>query len=276
MCRDCGCSLGPAAQRAPFAAAPSVPGKTETIEVITAILGENDRLAAHNREHFDQHGVLALNLMSSPGAGKTALLEATIHALDGRLKIAVIEGDLATENDADAHPRQRRAGGADHHRQRLPPRRAHGARRAARPAARRPRPPVHRERRQPGLPGELRPRPAPQRHAALGARGRRQAGQVPGDVPRGRPVADHQDRPAAVPRRVQRRTRARARCARSATAAPTIELTTAAATASPPGSPGSTARSPRSARARRAARRRGPASSPTGRSAHAADSRPPR
>jgi len=101
MCRDCGCSLGPAAQRAPLAAAPSVPGKTETIEVITAILDENDRIAAHNRGHFDQHGVLALNLMSSPGAGKTSLLEATIRALDGRLKVAVIEGDLATENDAD-------------------------------------------------------------------------------------------------------------------------------------------------------------------------------
>ncbi len=101
MCRDCGCSLGPAAQRAPLAAAPSVPGKTETIEVITAILDENDRIAAHNRGHFDGHGVLALNLMSSPGAGKTSLLEATIRALDGKLKVAVIEGDLATENDAD-------------------------------------------------------------------------------------------------------------------------------------------------------------------------------
>ena len=104
MCRDCGCSLGPAAQRAPLAAAPaapSVPGKTETIEVITAILDENDRIAAHNRQHFDQHGVLALNLMSSPGAGKTSLLEATIRALDGKLRVAVIEGDLATENDAD-------------------------------------------------------------------------------------------------------------------------------------------------------------------------------
>jgi hydrogenase nickel incorporation protein HypB len=101
MCRDCGCSLGPAAQRAPLAAAPSVPGKTETIEVITAILDENDRVAAHNRGHFDGHGVLALNLMSSPGAGKTSLLEATIRALDGKLKVAVIEGDLATENDAD-------------------------------------------------------------------------------------------------------------------------------------------------------------------------------
>ena len=101
MCRDCGCSLGPAATRAPLAADLSAPGRTETIEVITAILGENDRVAAHNREHFDASGLLALNLMSSPGAGKTSLLEATIRALDGRLKVAVVEGDLATENDAD-------------------------------------------------------------------------------------------------------------------------------------------------------------------------------
>jgi hydrogenase nickel incorporation protein HypB len=91
MCRDCGCSLGPEATRAPFAARTNSSLKIETIEVITAILGENDRVAAHNREHFDEHGVLALNLMSSPGAGKTSLLEATIRALDGRLRVAVIE-----------------------------------------------------------------------------------------------------------------------------------------------------------------------------------------
>jgi hydrogenase nickel incorporation protein HypB len=100
MCRDCGCSLGPEATRAPFAAPKGVAGKVEAIEVITAILGENDRVAAHNRAHFDGHGVLAVNLMSSPGAGKTSLLEATIRALGGRLRVAVIEGDLATENDA--------------------------------------------------------------------------------------------------------------------------------------------------------------------------------
>ena len=100
MCRDCGCSLGPEATRAPFAPPKGVAGKVEAIEVITAILGENDRVAAHNRAHFDGHGVLAVNLMSSPGAGKTSLLEATIRALAGRLRVAVIEGDLATENDA--------------------------------------------------------------------------------------------------------------------------------------------------------------------------------
>ena len=100
MCRDCGCSLGPAAARAPFAAQPATKGHIESIEVITAILDENDRVAAHNRTHFDGHGVLAVNLMSSPGSGKTSLLEATIKALQGELRIAVIEGDLATENDA--------------------------------------------------------------------------------------------------------------------------------------------------------------------------------
>lgn len=101
MCRDCGCSLGPAANRAPLAPHHAPTGKLETIEVITAILDENDRVAAHNREHFDSHGVLAVNLMSSPGSGKTSLLESTIRALDGELRVAVVEGDLATENDAD-------------------------------------------------------------------------------------------------------------------------------------------------------------------------------
>jgi hydrogenase nickel incorporation protein HypB len=102
MCRDCGCSLGPAAARAPFAASPP-PARglhVESIEVITAILDQNDRVAAHNRSHFDSHRVLAINLMSSPGSGKTSLLEATIKALADEIRIAVIEGDLATENDA--------------------------------------------------------------------------------------------------------------------------------------------------------------------------------
>jgi len=70
------------------------------VEVLKGLLDANDHQALHNREHFDRHGVLAVNLMSSPGAGKTSLLEATIEALDGRVRIAVIEGDLETENDA--------------------------------------------------------------------------------------------------------------------------------------------------------------------------------
>jgi len=81
------------------------PGKTpdgrEAITVLKGLLSENDRQAEHNRTHFDRHGVLAINLMSSPGSGKTALLEATIEALGNELRIAVVEGDLETENDAE-------------------------------------------------------------------------------------------------------------------------------------------------------------------------------
>jgi hydrogenase nickel incorporation protein HypB len=68
---------------------------------LKGLLDANDHQAAHNREHFDRRGILAVNLMSSPGAGKTALLEATAKALDGRLRMAVVEGDLETENDAE-------------------------------------------------------------------------------------------------------------------------------------------------------------------------------
>ncbi len=71
-----------------------------SVDVLTRLLRDNDRVAAHNRQHFDAHGVLAVNLMSSPGSGKTSLLEATIESLAGRLRIAVIEGDLETDNDA--------------------------------------------------------------------------------------------------------------------------------------------------------------------------------
>lgn len=71
-----------------------------TVTVLRDLLSENDHLARHNRAHFHEHGVLAINLMSSPGSGKTSLIEATIKHLQGKLGIAVIEGDLETENDA--------------------------------------------------------------------------------------------------------------------------------------------------------------------------------
>jgi hydrogenase nickel incorporation protein HypB len=70
------------------------------VEVLRDLLAANNRAATHNREHFDAHGVLVINLMSSPGAGKTALLEGTIAALRDRYRIAVIEGDLETDKDA--------------------------------------------------------------------------------------------------------------------------------------------------------------------------------
>lgn len=102
MCDTCGCNLtqgnthlvenhGKHAQTADGKAA---------ITVLQNLLSENDHQAHHNREHFARHGVLAINLMSSPGAGKTRLLASTIQALQPELRIGVIEGDLETENDA--------------------------------------------------------------------------------------------------------------------------------------------------------------------------------
>jgi hydrogenase nickel incorporation protein HypB len=71
------------------------------VPVVQNILDANERLAALNRERFDKAGIYAINLMSSPGAGKTSLLEKTIDGLAGRLKMAVIEGDLQTAYDAE-------------------------------------------------------------------------------------------------------------------------------------------------------------------------------
>ncbi|MBD2098225.1 hydrogenase nickel incorporation protein HypB [Trichocoleus sp. FACHB-591] len=65
------------------------------------LLHANQAGADHNRAHFDQWGITCFNLMSSPGAGKTALLERTLAALTSEIKIAVIEGDMTTELDAD-------------------------------------------------------------------------------------------------------------------------------------------------------------------------------
>ncbi len=65
------------------------------------ILSTNDRQAEHNRQHFGEHGVLAVNVMGSPGSGKTAVLEATSYALAGRRRLGALCGDLATENDAN-------------------------------------------------------------------------------------------------------------------------------------------------------------------------------
>ena len=73
---------------------------TGAVEVLGRLLDANDRMAEHNRDHFDNHHVVAFNLMSSPGAGKTALLEVTIEALKSDFRLAVIEGDLETDNDA--------------------------------------------------------------------------------------------------------------------------------------------------------------------------------
>lgn len=84
MCDSCGC------------------GDTNLVpvEVQQRILSDNERTAAHNRHHFLEQSLLAINVMGSPGAGKTALLEATARSLGGRRLIGALAGDLATDNDA--------------------------------------------------------------------------------------------------------------------------------------------------------------------------------
>jgi hydrogenase nickel incorporation protein HypB len=72
---------------------------TKTVEVIKKILDKNDHEAAHNRAHFDNHNLLAINLMSSPGSGKTTLLEKIVDIAP--FSFGVIEGDLETSRDAD-------------------------------------------------------------------------------------------------------------------------------------------------------------------------------
>lgn len=97
MCETCGCNITPGNEHL---ARRKNPQGQDAVTVLKSLLSANDLEAAHNRGHFDRHGVLALNLMSSPGAGKTRLLEATIETLKIEFRIAVIEGDLETENDA--------------------------------------------------------------------------------------------------------------------------------------------------------------------------------
>ncbi len=73
---------------------------SQRIDVLEAIFAENDTRARHNEEMFDHNGVRALNLMSSPGSGKTTVLGATLDELASEVAIGVIEGDIATDLDA--------------------------------------------------------------------------------------------------------------------------------------------------------------------------------
>lgn len=113
MCKDCGCSIikhehthehshehshTHQAAHETLHHNPQL-NDTKTISVIKKILDKNDHEAAHNRVHFDSHGVLAINLMSSPGSGKTTLLE-KMADLDA-FRFGVIEGDLETSRDAE-------------------------------------------------------------------------------------------------------------------------------------------------------------------------------
>ncbi len=79
------------------------PGMSQSrmVQIEQDILGKNNEYAAANRRWFAERGILALNLVSSPGSGKTTLLTRTINDLKNELKLAVIEGDQQTANDAE-------------------------------------------------------------------------------------------------------------------------------------------------------------------------------
>ena len=81
---------------------------TDKIAIEQKVTSENDRLAAELRAVFSDKKILVLNLVSSPGSGKTSVLEKTLGALNGDLNIALIAGDVQTENDAN---RLKKAGG---------------------------------------------------------------------------------------------------------------------------------------------------------------------
>ncbi|WP_237573414.1 hydrogenase nickel incorporation protein HypB [Mycolicibacterium lacusdiani] len=73
---------------------------SQRVSVLESIFAENDSTAALNRSAFERHGVRALNLMSSPGSGKTTVLASTLDELNGDIAIGIIEGDIATDLDA--------------------------------------------------------------------------------------------------------------------------------------------------------------------------------
>jgi hydrogenase nickel incorporation protein HypB len=94
MCEECGCGI-------PENVKKEAHTHKEEFNVYRSLLEENEKQADGNREHLFEHKCFAVNLMGSPGAGKTALLEAIVKKIGGKYKIAAVEGDLATERDAE-------------------------------------------------------------------------------------------------------------------------------------------------------------------------------
>jgi len=101
MCIDCGCGPSDPEHHHHHDHAHDHDHGGKTLRIEEDILGKNNRLAAGNRELFRSHGMLVLNLVSSPGSGKTSLLERTLADLKEELGFAVLEGDQQTANDAD-------------------------------------------------------------------------------------------------------------------------------------------------------------------------------
>ncbi len=88
MCDTCGCHENSQVQK-------------KEVKLLESIFKGNLEVAEHNKEHINKLKALSINLISSPGAGKTTLLENTIEALKDKLKIAVLEGDIETQRDAE-------------------------------------------------------------------------------------------------------------------------------------------------------------------------------
>jgi hydrogenase nickel incorporation protein HypB len=74
---------------------------TQNIPIVENILNANDRLAEENRTRIDSAGVFSINIIASPGSGKTSLIEKTLPLLKGKLRVATVDGDIATSIDAD-------------------------------------------------------------------------------------------------------------------------------------------------------------------------------
>jgi hydrogenase nickel incorporation protein HypB len=77
------------------------------IRVVKDIMGANDQIAQKNRQLFDKNNVFVVNVMASPGAGKTSLIRETIRRLKGRLKVGVVEGDISSTLDAESISKER-------------------------------------------------------------------------------------------------------------------------------------------------------------------------
>lgn len=96
MCIECGCTASGHHHDHPHDHAQS----PRTVRIEADLLAKNDRLAAINRHLFNEQNLLVLNLVSSPGSGKTSILERTLREIGDQLHFAVIEGDQQTDNDA--------------------------------------------------------------------------------------------------------------------------------------------------------------------------------
>lgn len=100
MCRDCGCEEGNAKHHYHGNGRDHEVQTRKTLDLEHSIMHKNDAIAHENWHFFDDHGITCVNLMSSPGAGKTFLLEKTLQALSHKLSVAVLVGDQQTDYDA--------------------------------------------------------------------------------------------------------------------------------------------------------------------------------